>query len=164
MIEFAGISEGYEYQHNATKNRKLNIRNARKFKIRDTFWTDHVYNEREHTTVIGGEPPTYTVSDWNQTRECRCERQSHKYLHDIGSVSTFSPMAYYETRCPKFGTEPDNFFSHIGLTMRKRNTCPKFKRISETIQPRVVYILNLYKLLFILIEFYSLNWNWIELS
>ena len=27
-------------------------------------------------------------------------------------------------------------------TMRKRNTCPKFKRIGETIQPRVVYIFN----------------------
>ena len=40
---FVGISEGYEYQHNAAKNRKPNILNARKFKIRDTFWTDHVY-------------------------------------------------------------------------------------------------------------------------
>ena len=31
---------GYEYQHNATI--KSNIRNPQKFKIRGTFWTDHV--------------------------------------------------------------------------------------------------------------------------
>ena len=42
MTELAGISQGYEYQHNATKNRKSNIRNPRKFNIRDTFWTDHL--------------------------------------------------------------------------------------------------------------------------
>ena len=37
MAELVGISEEYEYQHNATKNRKSNVRNPRKFKIRDTF-------------------------------------------------------------------------------------------------------------------------------
>ena len=37
MAELVDVSEGYEYQHNATKNRKSNIRNTRKFKIRDTF-------------------------------------------------------------------------------------------------------------------------------
>ena len=43
MAELVGICERHEYQHNATKNRKSNIRNPRKFKIRDTFWTDLVY-------------------------------------------------------------------------------------------------------------------------
>ena len=42
MAKHVGISEGYEYQHNAIKNRKSNMRNPRKFKIRDSFWTDHV--------------------------------------------------------------------------------------------------------------------------
>ena len=42
MAELVGINEEYEYQHNAIKNWKSNIRNPRKFKIRDTFWTDHV--------------------------------------------------------------------------------------------------------------------------
>ena len=44
MVELVGISDmpEYEYQHNATKNRKLNIHNPRKFYIRYTFWTDHV--------------------------------------------------------------------------------------------------------------------------
>ena len=37
MAELVGTSERYEYQHNATKNRKSNMRNKRKFKIRDTF-------------------------------------------------------------------------------------------------------------------------------
>ena len=37
MAEPVDISEGYEYQHNATKNQKLNMRNSRKFKIRDIF-------------------------------------------------------------------------------------------------------------------------------
>ena len=32
---------------------------------------------------------------------------------------------------------------NIRLTMRKRNTCPKFKRFCETIKPRVVYIFML---------------------
>ena len=44
MAEFVGISEGYEYQHNATKKRQSNIRNPWKFKIRNTFLTDHVYS------------------------------------------------------------------------------------------------------------------------
>ena len=42
MTELVVTSERCEYQHNATKNRKSNTRNPRKFKIRDTFWTDHV--------------------------------------------------------------------------------------------------------------------------
>ena len=29
MAELAGITEGYEYQHNATKNRKSNVRNLK---------------------------------------------------------------------------------------------------------------------------------------
>ena len=36
------------------KNRKSNIRNPRKFKIRDTFWTDHVHDpdeENEETEI-----------------------------------------------------------------------------------------------------------------
>ena len=37
MAELVGISEGHEYQHNATKNRKLNTRNPRKFKIAILF-------------------------------------------------------------------------------------------------------------------------------
>ena len=45
MIELVGIGEGYEYQHNTTKNRKSNIRNPWKFKIRDTFRTDHVHEQ-----------------------------------------------------------------------------------------------------------------------
>ena len=39
MAVLVGISEGYEYQHNTTKEPN---REPRKFKIRDTFWTDHV--------------------------------------------------------------------------------------------------------------------------
>ena len=46
MAELVGISEGYEYQHNATKNRKLNVRNPGKFKIHNTFWTDNVLEFR----------------------------------------------------------------------------------------------------------------------
>ena len=40
MAELVGVSEGYKYQHNAIKNRKSNIRNPRKFKIRYSaaFW------------------------------------------------------------------------------------------------------------------------------
>ena len=45
MAKIIGIGEGYEYQHNATKNRKSNIRNPRKFKISDTFLTDYVLVE-----------------------------------------------------------------------------------------------------------------------
>ena len=37
MAELVGISEGYEYQHDATKNRKSNKCNPRKFEIRDAF-------------------------------------------------------------------------------------------------------------------------------
>ena len=48
MAELVGTSEEYEYQHNATKNWKSNERNARKFKIRDTFWTDHVFVRQEY--------------------------------------------------------------------------------------------------------------------
>ena len=35
MAELVGISEGYEYEHKATKNQKSNTHKPLKFKIRD---------------------------------------------------------------------------------------------------------------------------------
>ena len=43
MAGLVGTSEGYGYPHNATKKSKIELRNPRKFTIRDTFWTNHVY-------------------------------------------------------------------------------------------------------------------------
>ena len=43
MAELVGTSEGYDYQHNATKNWKSNLRNPWKFKIRDTFFEQTTY-------------------------------------------------------------------------------------------------------------------------
>ena len=51
MAELVGINEGYEYQHNATKNRKSNIRNPRKFKFAILF-EQSTYVETHHQLTI----------------------------------------------------------------------------------------------------------------
>ena len=50
MAERVDVSEGCEYQHDGTEKPKIEymLRNPRKFKIHDTFWTKHVlYVTRE---------------------------------------------------------------------------------------------------------------------
>ena len=39
-------------------------------------------------------------------------------------------------------TDPLEIGTRVSLSYRQRNTCPKFKMMSETIQTRVVYVFN----------------------
>ena len=63
MAELLDISEGYKYQHNATKTHwKSNLRNPQKYKVRDTFSTDRVYEINRAKTNDNN--TQFTTSPW----------------------------------------------------------------------------------------------------